>query len=359
MRRLVTPAFLLAVSLLVLGEVGARLFFARSVSGRFEYGYSPDAGFVEHPDGRVELITAGGRRFYPQSFQRRRPPGVFRVFVIGDSVTRGPALKQAYPWFLQQELQRRGIAAEVLNLGVAGNGVRRSRIILLKIMEFDPSLVVLHVNNSNEYEDEREFKRAQEFQGWHPRHWPMKVFIFRRLYEAKTEKVLWRLIPQEIRQRFAASDADAEVAASQNPEKQRQWQQLVAEVTSANVALARERQVPLVLLTQCRFTGQDGNPGRLRDENLDEMARKLTGPGVLHLSMRELFSAHRPSLYFQDSAHLKVAGHQLLAQALAAKVGEWLLQGRAGLTGDAQSEISVGRTGRPPWNPAANGGKSR
>lgn len=324
MGRLLTPAFVLALALLLLGEVGARVFFAHSVSGRFEYGYSLDAGFVEHRDGRVELIMAGGRRFYPQSFQKKRPPEVCRIFVIGDSVTRGPSLKQAYPWFLEKELQRRGVRAEVLNLGVAGNGVRRSRLIFLKILEYDPSLVILHLNNSNEYEDDREYRRAQEFKGWHPRHWPMKVFIFRRLYEAKTEKVLWRLLPQEIRQRFAASDADAEVAASQNPEKWQEWQKRVAEVTLANVALARERRVPLVLLTQCRVGLQGGNPGGLRDEGLDELARNLAGPGVLHLSMKELFASTDLKEYFQDSAHLKVAGHQLLAQALAVKVGGWL-----------------------------------
>jgi len=81
-----TPAFLLAVLLLALGELGARLFFAADISGRFEYGYHPDAGFDERSDGTVKLFRAGGRRFHPQSFQKRRPPGTFRVFVIGDSV---------------------------------------------------------------------------------------------------------------------------------------------------------------------------------------------------------------------------------------------------------------------------------
>jgi|UniRef100_A0A7C5AMZ8 lysophospholipase L1-like esterase len=342
MRRLLTPAFLLTLGLLILGEVGARLFFAHSVSGRFEYGFSLDAGFMEHPDGRVELVMAGGRRFLPQSFQRKRPPGVFRVFVIGDSVTRGPSLKQAYPWFLQEELQRQGIDAEVLNLGVAGNGARRSRLIFLKILDYDPSLIVLHVNNSNEYEDEREYRRAQEFKGWHPRHWPMKVFIFRRLYEAKMEKLLWRLVPQTIRQRFAVNDADAEVAASQNPEKWQQWQRLVAEVTSANVALARELRVPLILLTQCRLDAQGSNPARLTDEGLDEMARNLAGrAGVLHLSLKELFAPLDFKDYFQDSSHLKPAGHQLLARALAEKVGEILAQ-----SGGAH-RVSSASPGRP------------
>ena len=66
MKRLLTPAFLCAVLLLGLGELGARLFFAQDISGRFEYGYSQDAGFDERPDGTVKLFRAGGRRFHPK-----------------------------------------------------------------------------------------------------------------------------------------------------------------------------------------------------------------------------------------------------------------------------------------------------
>ena len=97
MKKLITPAFLMVVCLLVLAEVGARLFFAQDISGRFAYGYDPQAGFDEHRDGTVELFRAGGRRFHPQSFQRRRPAGTFRIFVVGDSVPGGPATRRRIP----------------------------------------------------------------------------------------------------------------------------------------------------------------------------------------------------------------------------------------------------------------------
>lgn len=324
MRQLIAPAFLLMVTLLALGEIGARLFFAPSLSGRFEYGYSPDAGFVEHPDGRVDLVLAGGRRFYPQSFPKQRPPGVLRIFVIGDSVTRGPDLKQAYPWLLERELAGQGLKAEVLNLGVAGNGARRSQIILAKALHYDPSLIILHLSISNEYEDEREYRRSQEFQGWHPRHWPMKLFIFRRLYEAKVERVFWRLIPQEIRQRFAVRDADAELAASLNPAKKREWEQRVAETTAASVALAQKSRLPLILLTQSGILQAGVSLPRLDDEGLDDLAKPLTGGNVLLLSMKEVFTPTNFSQYFVDTAHLNEPGHLLLARALAGKVKELL-----------------------------------
>jgi hypothetical protein len=50
---------------LVLAEVIARVFFAQDISGRFEYGYNPQAGFNERADGTVELFRAGGAALPP------------------------------------------------------------------------------------------------------------------------------------------------------------------------------------------------------------------------------------------------------------------------------------------------------
>jgi len=39
--------------------------------------------------------SAGGRHFLRQSFTKTHSPATFRIMVIGDSVTRGPSLKNA------------------------------------------------------------------------------------------------------------------------------------------------------------------------------------------------------------------------------------------------------------------------
>jgi hypothetical protein len=316
-----TPAFLFAVLLLGLGELGARIFFAQDISGRFEYGYSPDAGFDERRDGTVKLFRAGGRRFHPQSFPRQRPPGAFRIFVIGDSVPRGPSFKSAYPWLLGKELQKRHVQAESVNMALPGYGARRCQVVLRKALEFQPSLIILHVNDSNKYEDEREFRRSQEFKTWHPRNWPMKIFIFRRLYEAKVEKVFWRLVPDKIRLKFAASDPDAQVAASPDPEEVKARIKLAQETTAASVALARAHHVPLLLITQCRLWRHEDRSFYFEEYGLDDLGRSLTGPGVYHLSMKDVFSTLPDARsYFSDSGHLKRSGHLLLAQAIIRKI---------------------------------------
>ncbi|MEQ2005769.1 MAG: hypothetical protein ABMA26_03135, partial [Limisphaerales bacterium] len=94
--RAATKPFLLCLALLVGAELVVRVFFARSMSGRFDYGYHPTSGFVEQAEGTVRLERAGGRRFFPQQFTRERPADTFRIFVIGDSVARGTSVATSY-----------------------------------------------------------------------------------------------------------------------------------------------------------------------------------------------------------------------------------------------------------------------
>jgi hypothetical protein len=321
MRRLITPACLVAICLLGLAEVGARIFFAQDISGRFEYGYNPQAGFDETRDGFVKLLRAGGRRFYPQSFQRLRPPEVFRIFTVGDSVPRGPSLEGAYPWLLGQELRRHEIQAESINLAVPGYGARRCQIVLGKALEYNPSLVILHFDDYNKWEDEREWRRSQEFKGWHPRHWLMKVFIFRRLYEAKIEKVFWSLVPEEIRLNYALNDADAQVAAGADPKEVAARIKLAYDTAVKNVAMVRARGIPIILVTQCRLEEDPQHRVFLTDHGLDALAESLTGPGVFHISMKEVLAGEDIQQIFANfSGHLHKNGHQLLARALCEKI---------------------------------------
>jgi hypothetical protein len=321
MKRLITPACLMVICLLGLAELGARVFFAQDISGRFDYGYNPQAGFAEHRDGTVALLRAGGRRFYPQEFQRRRPPGVFRIMVVGDSVPRGPSLKEAYPWFLEEELRQHDIRAESINLAVAGYGARRCQIVLKKALEYDPSLVILHFDDYNKWEDEREWRRSQEFQGWHPRHWLMKIFIFRRLYEAKMEKVFWTLVPEEIRLRYAVNDADAQVAAGADPKEVAARIKLAYDNAVENVALVRARHIPVILVTQCRLQEDAHHRLYLTDHGLDALGESLAGSGAYHVSMKEVLSGKDIKAIFANfSGHLHKEGHQLLARAIFEKI---------------------------------------
>ncbi len=320
MKRWLTPSFLLMLALLAGSELVVRVFFQRSMSGRFEYGYSPDAGFVENADGTVNLIRAGGRPFFPQTFSKTPPPGTFRVMVIGDSVPRGASVATSYAGQLGEKLRALGIKAESFNLAIGGNGSARSEIILRKALDYQPSLVILHVDNGDEFEDEREYNRAQAFKSWHPKNWLMKSLFLRRLYEFKTEEIFWKWIPTEVRTLAAVNDTGSKALAGQNPETRRRWDERVRKNTADSVALARARGAKVLLLTEAR-EHEDGHGGLyLDDRGLDDLVQPLLGDGVYFLSLKQILQKTDFEPLFSDGTHLRPPGHAFVANAIVEKL---------------------------------------
>jgi len=323
MKRWFTPAFLTMLTVLVGAELVVRVFFARSMSGRFDYGYSPTAGFVDNANGTVSLVHAGGRPFWPQTFAMPRPPGVFRIMVIGDSVPRGPSLEASYATQIGEKLRTLGIKAESLNLAIGGNGSARSEIILRKALDYQPSLIILHADNGDEYEDEREYARAQEFKSWRPKNWLMKSLFIRRLYEAKTEQIYWKWVPAQVRMLADVNDSGNKALAAQNPTTRREWDESAQKNIAASVALARARGVPILLLTAAREQDDGHGSLYLDDRGMDKMVQPMLGSGVYFLSMKQILGATNfTAFYTGDGTHLRPAGHALIADAVVKKLLE-------------------------------------
>jgi hypothetical protein len=310
---------IMAVLIIALLELGAHLFFKHNMSGRFDYGYHPTAGIIDHGD-TIELVRAGGRRFRPQTFSKKPAPGSERIFCIGDSVPRGPGLEEAYAHQLEEILVEAGIPADSVNMGIPGFGSRRKQLVLKATMTYQPTLVIYHLNDSNEYEDEREFRRSQEFKSWHPKNWAMKPFILRRLYELRMEKMYWKWLPHEVRLINSVQDAAAETKASESPETLALWKKRVGKITREDIQSIRGSGARVLLVVQCRFE-PDANDVRhlIRNDFLEDLARSLSGPGVEMLSMYDVFKERDPSEYFSDSAHMRSKGHRLLAELIYQK----------------------------------------
>lgn len=95
----------------------------------------------------IEVNSAG---FRDREFAREKPPGTLRIAAIGDSLTfgNGVVLEATYPKVLERRLAEqgaaRGLAIEVLNLGIAGYDAAEAAYFLEGIgLEHDPDLVVL------------------------------------------------------------------------------------------------------------------------------------------------------------------------------------------------------------------------
>ncbi|MGB5219281.1 MAG: hypothetical protein WBN66_13405 [Smithella sp.] len=228
---------------------------------------------------------------------------------------------------MEKILKEKGIKAEVLNLAVPGYGVRRSQIVLEQVLKYQPDLIIKHVNWSNEYEDEREYRRAQEFKSWHPKHWLMKSLLLARLNEYQTENIFWKLLPKEIRLQKGVNDADAEIAASQNDEKRKQWRRLVDEKTLEDARILKDAGVSGIFIIQARARNISKGEPYLDDEGLGALQVLLADEGMQTLSMKELFFQYPDfKKYFSDESHLRPSGHQKIAEALAAKLNALILK---------------------------------
>ena len=316
---LISHALLFGACLMIAVELAVRIFFQDNMSGRFEYGFHPSAGFIEE-DGQVHLKRTGGRRFRPQSFTVEPPEGVFRIFVIGDSVTRGSSVESSYAGRLAVELKARGISAESYNLGIGGHGARRKHLTLVHSLNYKPDLVVLHINNSNEFEDEREFLRSTEFNSWHPRNWPMKSIALRRVYEMKTEKVFWRWIPASIRISQSKNDADAEIVAMSSEGATERWNQRVQEMTGESTRVAMANNIPILLVSQAKIIEELNGSRRLEDNGLEKIAEDQVTNGAFHLSMKQVLGNLEFEPLYADRSHLRAEGHEVMAKAIVRKL---------------------------------------
>jgi lysophospholipase L1-like esterase len=154
--RLAMPRALLAVagSLLALcsAELGVRWFdigpdFQVVYREVYQLSDDPVLGYelrAGAPDGPGRINSAG---FRDREFPRSKPPGVFRIVAIGDSVTFGSLEEPLESWtkHLERALNERarGVTFEVLNLGVTGYNVTRvaERLRVLGL-EYQPDLVL-------------------------------------------------------------------------------------------------------------------------------------------------------------------------------------------------------------------------
>jgi len=107
------------------------------------YEYRPD--YIA--DGRRWTESAGILR--ATDVPRTKPAGVFRIAVLGDSVSTMLSLRRktgALPWpdLMEERLKRTGRAVEVLNFGTDGYGtLQEARLLSTKVLDYDPDLVLL------------------------------------------------------------------------------------------------------------------------------------------------------------------------------------------------------------------------
>ena len=326
MQKLLRSSFLLMLALLAMGEIAMRIFLPPAFTGSFEYGFNQTAGFEERPDGTVHLAATRARNFHPQTFLRQKPSGMFRIFVIGDSVeyfddmlhNEPPLLTNTYAALLGAELRKKGVNAESFNLGVAGNGSVRSQIILRQALNYQPSLIVLKICDRNDAWEETNFQRAEEFKSWHPKNWLRRSYLVQALIILK-ESYFLNQLPRKIQDANRIGDDDP-FAVDKRPMPDVRQLPRFCQTIRESIALARAHNVPILLVAQSMTQSDAAGHLTPADHGLSAFAEELCGPGVSYFSMKQLFAGLPLEPLYVDHMHLKRAGHQLVARALAEQI---------------------------------------
>ncbi len=145
---------LLAAELIVRGlGVAPEIYTVQR--GRFQLSPNPLIRFELVPhfesDTAGPMIDFRGKGnslgFRDREHSIEKPPGTYRILVLGDSITQGfgiEANEDVFTSVLETKLRTKGVNAEVLNFGVSGyNTEQEVETLREKGVPFDPDLVVL------------------------------------------------------------------------------------------------------------------------------------------------------------------------------------------------------------------------
>lgn len=134
--------------------------------GRFQLSHNPKIGYEPAPlvyDGRDlsfydYLGASNSLGFRDREHAVAKPPGVYRIVVLGDSVAAGLHVERnqdVFPPILERLLGEAGLHAEVINLAVSGyNTQQEVEMLREKGLQYHPDLVVLaYTMSSREHLD--------------------------------------------------------------------------------------------------------------------------------------------------------------------------------------------------------------
>ncbi len=121
---------------------GNSIVHIRSQNKKLMYELRPNAEISD-----IIKINSDGFRDY--EYNKKKPKNVFRIAVVGDSVTFGwrQRLEDTYPKKLEQLLRQNeggNLKFEVLNFGVGGyNAEQEIELVKTKVINYEPDLIII------------------------------------------------------------------------------------------------------------------------------------------------------------------------------------------------------------------------
>lgn len=187
---------------------------------------------------KLVTIETNAHGLRDRDYAPEKPPGVFRVAVLGDSLTMGAgvAIEDVYHSVLERRLDGRsgGPAVEFINFGVGGYGLSQYVATLRhRALDWDPDLILVgfYAGNDARRPSLEDFERPYEVKSTTNGFWAShSLDLLRRIWFTWSKRMGWR-----------RSGGDPGETAG-NP--QRQW---IDEQFGLLADLARPRGIPVVV----------------------------------------------------------------------------------------------------------------
>ncbi|MCH7873328.1 MAG: hypothetical protein IID33_16655 [Planctomycetes bacterium] len=321
---------------LLICEVVVRVFHLAPVfdvlyQAKFQISENPVLRYEMRPGSRDDDVVISSAGLRDREFATPKPRDVYRIVVIGDSVTFGFRLEQqqAFPKMVEALLNRHSPAGsptyEVLNLGVNGyNTTQAVEALRVRGLRFEPDLIIYAyvLNDPQGYSLEAEALAVLRARAEKPLH--MARYFPRSGLLQMLSAQLQRLSPAHRRlylsePGYVAFDAGTHCAyfhALHNNEET--W----TRVTDGMATLARltsePRSVPVLVAVIPIDTEQGFSPYPMQDLH-DKVAAEARNEGFQTLDLAPVFrlvSAELDGEFYLDFLHPNLKGNEVLAVAL-------------------------------------------
>ncbi|MDM8531233.1 SGNH/GDSL hydrolase family protein [Anaerolineales bacterium HSG25] len=118
--------------------------------------YDPDLGWAPRPNSQSKnelyRYNSMGIRSMPLEYSITPQPDVLRIALFGDSYTHGDdvTFENSWGYYLENNLKKNGIQAEVINFGVSGYGMDQAFLRWRKLgQKYSPDIVILGFDAEN------------------------------------------------------------------------------------------------------------------------------------------------------------------------------------------------------------------
>ncbi len=318
---------LITIAILVAGEGALRLwaYFFRHPYQHF----NADLGMITlvpgyHADNKGKVLRINSRGLRAAEFTDAKPPRVFRIIMLGDSVTFGRAGDDChYPGVLQGLFDAAGSRrVEVVNAAVEGyNSEAALRLLRRKVLNYSPDLITVLIGWNDLVKQDPGRPDASE----------VEKRLAYAMYDVYLVKFWRRVIYFHLRPVFLRIETHL------TPEEQHAFQSYVPLVYKENleaiIAAARGAGTKVALFTLPSLLRPDMTPADIRKLYFPHFTYNLTKFRLLYERYNETIRVvgrengvpvvetqeavrGRESELFMDTAHLECAGYQVLARYL-------------------------------------------